>query len=209
MIGVSFSLAIFSSYLRKMEYNAKVFLNKAKKWGKEMTALRKIVLDCNLAEEVKWGKPCYSFGTSNIVLIHAFKDYCALLFFKGALLNDSKSILIQQTANVQGARQIRFNDLSQILEMEATLKSYIYEAVQIETSGLKVSFKTTAEMAFPQEFQFKLDEDVSLETAFRELTPGRQKGYLLYFSAAKQPKTRITRIEKFIPKILAGKGLDD
>jgi uncharacterized protein YdeI (YjbR/CyaY-like superfamily) len=192
-----------------MEYNAEVFLSKAKVWGQEMKALRQIALDCNLSEQMKWGKPCYSLGADNIFLIHAFKDYCAYLFLKGALLSDPEHILVQQTANVQSARQIRFTSLDQIVEATATLKAYIFEAIEIEKAGLKVSFKTTSEMAFPEEFQNVLDNDAALKSAFWKLKPGRQKGYLLYFSSAKQAKTRVARVEKSIPLIISGKGLDD
>lgn len=192
-----------------MEYNAAVFLDKSKSFKSEMTALRKIALDCNLNEEMKWGKPCYSIGKSNIVLIHAFKNYCAYLFLKGSLLKDTAEILVQQTENVQSARQIRFSSLQEILELTPILKAYIYEAIEVEKAGLKVTFKTTAEMLVPDEFQSKLDANTGLKTAFLNLTPGRQKGYLLFFSAAKQSKTRLARVDKCVPLILEGKGLDD
>ena len=182
-------------------------LRKAKKWREEFEKLRMICLDCGLTEELKWGKPCYRYQTSNIVLIHGFKDYCALLFFKGALLKDHKSILIQQTENVQAARQIRFTNVREIVEMEPILKAYIKEAK--EKAGLEVSYKKTSEFAIPKEFQKKLDESRALKTAFGALTPGRQRGYLLYFSAAKQSKTREARIEKCVQQILNGKGLND
>ncbi|HXB39059.1 MAG TPA: DUF1801 domain-containing protein [Bacteroidia bacterium] len=185
------------------------YFNKAKKWQKELEKLRTIVLDCHLAEELKWGVPCYSFQKSNIVLIHAFKDYCAFLFFKGALLKDPKKILIQQTENVQAARQVRFTSIKEIVKLEKTLKTYIYEAVEIEEKGLKVELKKTKEFNVPEEFQIKLDKNAALKKAFKALTPGRQRGYLLYFSSAKQVKTREARIEKYIPLILNGKGLDD
>jgi uncharacterized protein YdeI (YjbR/CyaY-like superfamily) len=167
------------------------------------------VLDCGLEEKVKWGCPCYTDGESNIVLIHVFKEYCALLFFKGALMSDPKGLLIQQTANVQAARQMRFTDLREIIDRKAVIKSYIREAIKVEKAGMKVPMKKTAEFEVPEEFQVKLDRMPALKKAFHALTPGRQRAYLLYFSSAKQSKTRETRIEKYIPKILMGKGLDD
>lgn len=182
---------------------------KKEKWQEEIKKLRKIILDCHLAEDLKWGVPCYLFEKKNIVLIHVFKDYCALLFFKGALLKDKRGILIQQTENVQAARQIRFTNVKEITKLESTLKAYIYEAVKIEESGLKVNFKKTKEFTLPEELQKKLDKSSALKTAFHKLTPGRQRGYLLHFSSAKQSKTRESRIEKCIPQILKGKGLDD
>ena len=182
---------------------------KAKKWQKEFETLRSIVLDCQLTEELKWGNPCYTFEKKNIVLIHGFKDYCALLFFKGALLKDPKGILIQQTENVQSARQIRFTNVQEIVKLKATLKSYIYEAVKVEESGLKVEFKKTSEFAIPEEFQNKLDKNRALKTAFNTLTPGRQRAYLFFFSSAKQSKTRAARVEKYVEQILDGRGLDD
>ncbi|HET7818082.1 MAG TPA: YdeI/OmpD-associated family protein [Bacteroidia bacterium] len=182
---------------------------KTGKWQEEIKKLRKIILDCHLAEDLKWGVPCYLFEKKNIVLIHVFKDYCALLFFKGALLKDKRGILIQQTENVQAARQIRFTNVKEITKLESTLKAYIYEAVKIEESGLKVNFKKTKEFTLPEELQKKLDKSSALKTAFHKLTPGRQRGYLLHFSSAKQSKTRESRIEKCIPQILKGKGLDD
>jgi uncharacterized protein YdeI (YjbR/CyaY-like superfamily) len=185
------------------------FFNKAKRWQEEVKQLRAIALDCNLTEELKWGCPCYTFQQNNIVLIHDFKEYCAFLFFKGALLNDAEGILIQQTKNVQAARQIRFTSVKQIVDMKATLKAYIYEAIEVEKAGLKVELKKTEEFATVEEFQNKLDEMPALKKAFEVLTPGRQRAYKLYFSAAKQAKTRETRVEKAIPQILDGKGLDD
>ncbi len=185
------------------------YFNKAKKWQKEMEMLRTIVLDCHLAEELKWGCPCYTFQKSNIVLIHAFKDYCAFLFFKGALIKDAKGILIQQTENVQAARQARFTSVKEITKHEKILKKYIFEAVEIEEKGLKVPMKKTKEFSVPEEFQTKLSKNAALKKAFHTLTPGRQRGYLLYFSSAKQEKTREARIEKCIPQIMDGKGLDD
>ena len=185
------------------------FLRNAKKWQKEMAKLRKIILGCQLTEELKWGKPCYLFQGNNIVLIHGFKEYCALLFFKGALLKDAKRILIQQTENVQAARQIRFTNVREMVEMEPILKAYIHEAIEVEKAGLEVSYKKTSEFKMPEEFQSKLDQIPALKRAFAALTPGRQRGYLLYFSAAKQSKTRESRIEKCMPQILKGRGLDD
>lgn len=185
------------------------FFNKDTKWQKEFAALRAIALSCDLAEELKWGHPCYTFEKSNIVLIHGFKDYCAFLFFKGTLLKDKKGILIQQTENVQAARQIRFTSVREIEKMKATLKAYIYEAIEVEEAGLKVKFKKATEFKAPEEFQKKLAKSRALKKAFDALTPGRQRGYLLYFSSAKQPQTRESRIEKYVPKILDGKGLED
>ena len=185
------------------------YFSKAKKWQREFEKLRMVVLDCGLNEELKWGQPCYTFEDRNIVLIHGFKEYCALLFFKGALLNDSKSILIRQTENVQAARQIRFTNIREIVKLEPTLKAYINEAIKVEKSGLKVNFKKPAEFAIPEEFQNKFDKVPALKTAFNSLTPGRQRGYLLYFSAPKQSKTRESRVEKFMYQILNGKGLED
>ena len=185
------------------------YFNKAKTWQKEIETLRTIVLDCDLTEELKWGCPCYSFEKSNIVLIHVFKEYCALLFFKGALLNDADGILIQQTKNVQAARQARFTNIKEIVAVKAILKSYIYEAIEVEKAGLKVKLKKTAEFNMPEEFKVRLDKKSALKTAFYALTPGRQRGYLLYFSAAKQSATREARIEKCVPQILKGKGLND
>jgi uncharacterized protein YdeI (YjbR/CyaY-like superfamily) len=197
--------------MKRSEMNPKVdfYFNKAKKWEKELEQLRTIVLDCGLEEQLKWGCPCYAYQESNIVLIHVFKDYCALLFMKGALLNDASGILIQQTKNVQAARQIRFTGVQEIVKMKATLKAYIYEAIEVEKAGLKVDLKKTNEFIMAEEFQNKLDESKALKTAFKALTPGRQRGYLLYFSAPKQSKTRESRVEKSIPQILIGKGLED
>lgn len=185
------------------------YFSKAKKWQEELEQLRMIVLDCGLNEELKWGVPCYMFQKSNIVLIHAFKEYCAFLFFKGALLNDTSGILVQQTEHVQAARQIRFSNVREIVELKATLKAYIYEAIEVEKAGLEVNFKKTTEFVIPEEFQNKLTEFPALKTAFEALTPGRQRAYLLYFSTAKQAKTRESRIEKYMEQILSGKGLDD
>ena len=182
---------------------------KSKMWQEELEKLRTIVLDCELTEELKWGQPCYTFQKKNIVLIHGFKEYCAFLFFKGALLKDPNGILIQQTENVQAARQIRFTNVREIVEMETILKAYIHEAIEVEKAGLKVNLKKTAEFAIPEEFQSKLDEIPALKTAFEALTPGRQRAYILYFSAAKQSKTREARVEKCMKQILKGKGLND
>jgi uncharacterized protein YdeI (YjbR/CyaY-like superfamily) len=185
------------------------YFNKAKKWQEEIEKLRTIVLDCGLTEELKWGVPCYTFQKNNIVLIHVFKEYCALLFFKGVLLKDTKGILIQQTENVQTARQIRFSNIQEIVKLERTIKAYIHEAIEVEKAGLKAPMKKTAEFNTPEEFQKKLNKSAALKTAFKALTPGRQRAYLLYFSQAKQSKTRESRIEKYIPQILNGQGLDD
>ena len=185
------------------------FLSKAKHWQEEFEKLRIIILDCGLNEELKWGVPCYTFQKSNIVLIHGFKEYCAILFIKGALLSDTKGILIQQTENVQAARQVRFTNIREIIELEPTLKSYIYEAIEVEKAGLKVNHKKTAEYSIPDEFQKRLDEMPALKTAFEALTPGRQRAYIFYFSAPKQSKTRESRVEKYIQQILNGKGLND
>ena len=186
-----------------------VFINESKKWGEEFKKLRKIVLDCQLTEELKWGVPCYTFQNSNIVLMHGFKEYCALLFVKGALLKDANGILIQQTENVQAARQVRFTNVREIDKLETILKAYIFEAIEVEKSGLKVNYKKAAEFPIAEEFQTKLDENPELDNAFYTLTPGRQRAYLLYFSAPKQSKTREARVEKCMEQILNGKGLND
>jgi uncharacterized protein YdeI (YjbR/CyaY-like superfamily) len=185
------------------------FFNKAKNWQEEFERLRTIILDCGLNEELKWGRPCYTFQKRNIVLIHGFKEYCAILFFKGALLSDPKGILIQQTENVQAARQVRFTDVRKIVKMEPILKAYIYEAIEVEKAGLKVPLKKTAEFIIPEEFQKKLDKIPALRTAFKTLTPGRQRAYIFYFSAPKQSKTRESRVKKYMQQILKGKGLED
>lgn len=185
------------------------YFDKAGKWQKEVEKLRVIVLDCGLTEELKWGVPCYTFGNSNVVLIHVFKEYCALLFFKGALLSDANGILVQQTENVQAARQVRFTNAREIVKLEPTLKAYIYEAIEVEKAGLKVNFKKTTAFPIPEEFQKKLDKTPALKAAFDALTPGRQRAYLLHFSAAKQSRTREARVEKCMPQILKGKGLND
>lgn len=185
------------------------WLAKARKWQDEYTRLRAIALSSGLAEDFKWGHPCYTLDGQNVVLIHGFKDYCAFLFFKGALMQDPKGILVQQTANVQAARQVRFTSAQQIDGLEKTLKAYIKDAIKVEQSGAKVEFKKTAEFAVPEEFQSRLDQDLALRDAFQALTPGRQRAYLLHFSSARQSRTRVARIEKSIPMIFAGKGLDD
>jgi uncharacterized protein YdeI (YjbR/CyaY-like superfamily) len=185
------------------------YFNKAKQWQQEFEKLRMLMLDCGLTEELKWGCPCYRFEKGNIVLIHGFKEYCALLFFKGALLNDANGILIQQTENVQAARQIRFTSVRQIVKMKPIVKAYIYEAIEVEKAGLKVNLKKTTEFKLPEEFKNKLTEVPALKTAFNKLTPGRQRAYILHFSAPKQSKTRESRIEKCTQQILNGKGLND
>ena len=195
--------------MSRMNPKVDFYFTKAKKWQEEIEQLRTIVLDCGLTEELKWGCPCYTFQKSNIVLIHTFKEYCALLFFKGALLSDANGLLVQQTKNVQAARQIRFTSVREIVKQKRVLKAYIHEAVEVEKAGLRVEFKKTAEFSMPEEFQNKLDEMPDLKTAFDALTPGRQRAYLLHFSAPKQSKTRESRVEKSMKKILMGKGLDD
>jgi len=191
--------------------NSKVdfFFDKAQQWQKEFEKLRTIALETQLVEDLKWGCPCYTYGGKNIFLIHGFKEYCALLFFKGALMKDPEKILIQQSENVQAARQIRFTDVQQIIDLEKVLRNYMFQAVEIEESGAKVEMKKTKEFEMPEEFQQKLDENSLLKEAFEALTPGRQRAYLLYFSSPKQSKTRESRIEKYIPEILNGKGLND
>jgi uncharacterized protein YdeI (YjbR/CyaY-like superfamily) len=181
----------------------------AMSWEAEFAALREIISDCGLEETVKWGQPCFTLDGRNVVLIHGFKEYCALLFFKGALMKDPKNILFQQTVNVQAARQIRFKALDDITRQEKTLKAYIKDAIALEKSGVKVELKKTAEFSFPEELERKMDELPALRTAFEQLTPGRQRAYLLHFSSAKQAKTRESRIDKCAPRILDGKGLDD
>jgi len=185
------------------------FLSREKKWTEEFKKLREIILDCNLTEELKWGVPCYTFEKKNIVLMHGFKDYCAILFPKGTLLKDPDHILIIQTENVQAARQVRFTNLQQIVKLEPVLKAYIQEAIEVEKAGLKVEFKKTEEFNMPVEFKEFLNEMPELKTAFEALTPGRQRAYLLYFSAPKQSKTRLARIEKSMQQIFEGKGLND
>ena len=185
------------------------FFDKDTKWQKEYEKLRKIALDCGLDEELKWGCPCYTFQRTNIVLIHGFKEYCAYLFFKGALLNDPDGILIQQTKNVQSARQIRFTNVRDITKSERVLKAYIYEAIEVEKAGLKVNYKKTVDFKIPDEFQVKLNKLPALKKAFNNLTPGRQRAYIFYFSQAKQSKTREERVKKYMKQILSGKGLED
>ncbi len=185
------------------------YLKRNERWQSELTALRALLLDCPLTEDLKWGVPCYTLDGKNVVLIHAFKDYCALLFHKGALMKDPDGVLIQQTDNVQSARQIRFTSLDEIHRMQNLLKSYVHEAIEVEKAGLKVAYKPVAEFAVPEEFERALAADDTLKSAFDALTPGRQRAYLLHFSSAKQSATRQNRIEKCRPKIMAGKGLDD
>jgi uncharacterized protein YdeI (YjbR/CyaY-like superfamily) len=209
IVGVVTNKQGTHSKINNMNPKVDFYFNKAKEWQNEIEKLRQIALDCGLTEELKWGCPCYQHHKANIVLIHTFKEYCAFLFFKGALLNDSNGILIQQTENVQAARQIRFTSVQQIIDLEAILKANIYEAIEVEKAGLKVELKKTAEFAMCDEFQVKLDEFPDLKSAFEALTPGRQRGYLLYFSQAKQAKTREARVEKYLLKILDGKGLED
>jgi uncharacterized protein YdeI (YjbR/CyaY-like superfamily) len=185
------------------------YFTKNKTWQQEIELLREIVLDCNLVEELKWGCPCYTYEKSNIVLIHVFKEYCALLFFKGALLKDPKKVLVQQTENVQVPRQMRFTSVAEIKKLKRTIQAYLYEGVEVKESGVKAVLRKTAEYKMPEEFESMLKKNKALKNAFNSLTPGRQRGYLLYFSSAKQAKTRESRVEKYIPQILEGKGLDD
>ena len=185
------------------------FISETEKWQEEFEKLRMIILDCQLTEEFKWGNPCYTFQNSNIVLIHGFKEYCAILFMKGALLNDANGLLIQQTENVWSGRQIRFTNVREIVDMEPVLKAYIYEAIEIEKAGLEVPLKKHAEYTIPDELQHKFDEMPALKTAFEALSPGRQRAYIFNFSEPKQSKTRESRIEKWVPQILNGKGLND
>ncbi|MCB0482373.1 MAG: YdeI family protein [Flavobacteriales bacterium] len=185
------------------------FLEKAKKWKGEMTLLRKICIGCGLSEEFKWMHPCYTFQGNNVVLIHGFKEYCALLFHKGVLLKDTHNILIQQTENVQSARQIRFTHLQEIIDLEQTIKAYIFEAVEVEKAGFEVKMKKTSEYNMPEELKLALENNSELASAFKSLTPGRQRGYILHFSQPKQSKTRESRIDKCTPKILKGEGLND
>jgi uncharacterized protein YdeI (YjbR/CyaY-like superfamily) len=182
------------------------FFDKATAWKAEYEKLREVVLDCDLVEDLKWGCPCYTFNKTNVVLIHGFKEYCALLFMKGALMNDEKKLLIQQTENVQSARQLRFKNLTEIVKLEKTIKQYIYEAIEVEIAGLKVTLKKTTEYKIPFEFQTELDKNKELKTAFEALTPGRQRAYLFHFSQPKKAETREARVEKYIPNILNGKG---
>lgn len=185
------------------------YFDKAEAWQKELKLLRRILLDCGLHEELKWGCPCYTFQKRNIALIHTFREYCAVLFFKGALLNDATGILVQQTKNVQATRQVRFTGVKEITKQAATLKAHLFEAIEVEQAGLKVPMKKTEAFVIPEELQSRLDKNAALKKAFQALTPGRQRGYILYFSAPKQSKTRVARIEKCSPDILKGKGLRD
>jgi uncharacterized protein YdeI (YjbR/CyaY-like superfamily) len=185
------------------------FLSRVTKWNEELDQLRQLVLDCELTEELKWGVPCYTHQDRNVVLIHGFKEYCALLFFNGALMKDPKGILIQQTANVQAGRQIRFTNLQEIVKQKTTLKAYIRDAIAVEKSGVKLEYKKTEEFSVPEEFQTRLDKLPKLKTAFEALTPGRQRAYILHFSSAKQSSTRSSRVEKCMPQIMDGKGLQD
>jgi len=193
----------------KMNPKVDEFLSKAQKWQEEFEKLRMILLSCELTEDLKWGKPCYTFQSNNIVLIHGFKDYCALLFIKGALLKDPNGILVRQTENVQAGRQIRFTGVNEIVAIESVLKEYVTEAIEVEKSGLEITYKKNTEYKIPEEFQVKLEEYPTLKTAFEALTPGRQRAYLLYFSEPKQSKTRVSRVEKYMQQILDGKGLND
>jgi uncharacterized protein YdeI (YjbR/CyaY-like superfamily) len=192
-----------------MEKNIESYFSKPKKWQKEIQEMRAIALDCNLTETFKWGHPCYTLNNDNIVLIHEFKSYCAYLFFKGALIQDEKGLLIQQSENVQAARQIRFTHVDEIIKLKKILKAYIFEAIAIEKAGLKVALKETAAYTIPEEFQQVLDKQKKVHKAFYTLTPGRQRAYLLHFAAPKQSKTRVARIEKCLPLILSGLGLND
>lgn len=185
------------------------YFEKAGKWKAEVEKLRNLVLETGLTEDLKWGCPCYTLGKANVVLIHDFKEYCALLFFKGALLQNEDGLLIQQTENVQSARQMRFVNFQEVTDREAIIKSKIFEAIEVEKAGLKVELKKTKDFEVPEEFQAVLDENLEIKSAFEALTPGRQRAYLFHFGQAKQSKTREARIEKFIPKILEGKGLED
>ncbi|GJI95063.1 hypothetical protein RugamoR57_17810 [Duganella caerulea] len=194
---------------KTLNSKADAYVDKPGQWQDAFKKLRAIALDCDLTEEFKWGHPCYTLDGQNVVLMHGFKEYCALLFFKGSLMQDPKGILVQQTENVQAGRQIRFTSAEEITKMASTLKSYIREAIKVEKSGAQVEFKKTAEFDMPEEFLNKLEESPALQEAFAGLTPGRQRGYLLHFSSAKQAKTRESRVEKCIPHILKGKGLDD
>jgi uncharacterized protein YdeI (YjbR/CyaY-like superfamily) len=185
------------------------FIGRAKQWQLEYVKMRAIAQSSQLTEDMKWGCPCYTLGKNNIVLIHGFKDYCAFLFFKGALMQDPNRLLIQQTENVQSSRQIRFTSLQEIEKLEPVLKAYIDQAIEVEKSGLKVEFKKPSEYPVSEEFQLALDEVPALKKAFYALTPGRQRAYLLFFAAPKQSKTREERVKKYIPQILSGKGMDD
>lgn len=193
----------------KLNPQVDAFIAREKRWPTEVIELRRIALAGGLTEDLKWGVPCYTLNGSNVVILHTFKEYCAYLFFKGALMKDEAHLLIQQTENVQATRQVRFTSLDQIMELEPVLNAYIQEAIAIEKSGAKVNMKDTSEFKVPEEFEQALDADAKLKTAFQSLTPGRQRAYLLFFGAPKQVKTRLERIEKYRPVILAGKGLND
>ena len=195
--------------MNRLNPKVDVYISTSDKWREELARLRTILLDFPLTEELKWGVPCYTFQNSNLVLMHVFKEYCALLFVKGALLKDANGILIKQTENTQAGRQIRFTSVREINELEAILKAYILEAIEVEKAGMKVNFKETKEFVIPEEFQSRLVEIPALRAAFEALTPGRQRAYILYFSAPKQSKTRESRVEKCVQQILNGKGLDD
>jgi len=192
-----------------MNPDVDLYFDKAAAWQKEIGLLRKVILDCGLEEELKWGCPCYAYQSSNVVLIHTFKEYCAVLFFKGALLNDPEGLLIQQTKNVQAARQMRFTNPKEVTKYEHALKAYVYEAIEVEKAGLKVKMKKTKEFEMPEEFRAALEKKAALKKAFEALTPGRQRAYLLFFGSAKQAKTREERIKKYVPEIMKGKGLND
>lgn len=195
--------------MKPMNPQVEKFISQADKWQPEYVKMREIALGCDLTEELKWGKPCYSHEKNNIIIIQGFKEYCALLFVKGVLLKDSAHILIAMTENVQSARQARFTHVDQITEMEHILKAYILEAVEVEKAGLKVEFKAPSEFKMADEFRAQLEDDPTLKQAFEALTPGRQRAYLLHFAQPKQSATRTARVEKYIPQILAGKGLND
>jgi len=195
--------------MNNMNPKTDFFFDKDSKWQKEYRKLRAIILDCGLVEELKWGCPCYTFENANIILIHGFKEYCAVLFFKGALLNDPEGILIQQTKNVQSARQVRFTNVKEVAKLERVLKTYVYEAIEVERAGLHVKLKKTKDFKIPEEFQTKLNKMPSLKKAFDELTPGRQRAYIFHFSQPKLSTTRTARVEKYVKQILNGKGLDD
>lgn len=195
--------------MSKMSPKVDDYIRKNQRWQEELEQLRAIVFDCGLNEEVKWNVPCYTLGGKNVVLIHVFKEYCALLFPKGALLDDTSGILIQQTENTQAARQIRFANVREIIELEPMVKARIHEAIEVEKAGLKVQLRETTQFSVPEELQTRLDEDPALSSAFEALTPGRQRAYLLYFSGAKQSNTRASRVERYVQHILEGKGLND
>ena len=207
--NVTLTLTVYSMPTSPANPKVTAVLAKAKTWREEFEALRNVALSSGLTEELKWGQACYALDGANVFLIHGFKTYCALLFMKGALLKVDGGLLVKQTENVQSARQIRFSNLGEIKQLEPRLKAIIKEAITVEKSGAKVAFKTTAEFKAPEEFQIKLDKNAKLKKAFAALTPGRQKGYLLFFSNPKQSATREARVKKSIPNILKGSGLDD